>query len=193
MPHSKSKLKSLAANHVRSKKRSSSGPRQIEIVLPAIHPIDSSPLNEKQQSASPVRYAPPEKKHRSWKKKSQAEKKKKMSCHERVKFASLERKWRAVAEYCQKENIEGFISDSEARKIAEAYNMSLKTLRRTVQSAMKGESLLRKPGSGRKITKFDIGNRCLKEIFFEYGGELSQLTLTELVNRKGVKVSSFKF
>jgi hypothetical protein len=52
MPHSKSKLKSLAANHVRSKKRLSSGPRQIEIVLPAIHPIDSSTLNEKRQSAS---------------------------------------------------------------------------------------------------------------------------------------------
>ncbi len=53
---------------------------------------------------------------------------------------------------------------------------------------MHGESLWRKLGSGWKRTKFDITNRCLRKIFLDYGGELSQLTMTELVNCKGVKV-----
>jgi predicted transcriptional regulator with HTH domain len=74
------------------------------------------------------------------------------------------------------------------KKIAEEYFLTTGTLKKLVKKALNGESLLRKKGSGPKITKFDIGNRCLKTIFEEYGGELSQLTLTELVNQKGVKV-----
>lgn len=40
-----------------------------------------------------------------------------------------------------------------------------------------------------KITKFDVANRCLHEVFDEYGGELSQLCLTHLIQREGLAVS----
>ena len=45
-------------------------------------------------------------------------------------------------------------------------------------------------GPPRQRVKFDTANRCLKDIFQEYGGELSQLAMKELLHDRGVKVSS---
>ncbi len=38
--------------------------------------------------------------------------------------------------------------------------------------------------------KFDIANQNLKEIFLEYGGELSQLAMKELLIDRGIRVST---
>ena len=187
---SSSKQKSLKANTFQSAKKTSSGSQRKGIVLAAPKALDTPPLHEKRICTSPKVYHPPEMKKKRWKKKTKKEKERDFSHQEWVRVNSLERRWRAVAAYCRRQSMfRGFISNQDAKKIAEEYNLTLETLKRLVEKALKGESLLRKSGSGQKVTKFDIGNRCLKEIFDEYGGELSQLTLTELVNRKGVKVS----
>ena len=67
----------------------------------------------------------------------------------------LERRWRAVAEYCQKQNSDGIISLRELKRIAEDHNMSISTLKNLAKKALNGDSLCRKIGSGQKQTKFD--------------------------------------
>ena len=98
-------------------------------------------------------------KKKRWKKKTKEEKERDFSHQEWVRVNSLERRWRAVAAYCQRQSMfGGFILNWDAKKIAEEYNLTLETLKRLIEKALKGESLLQKSGSGQKVTKFDIGN-----------------------------------
>ena len=142
------KKKSMKANSIRSVKKSSSGPRKIDIILPASNPIDGNPCHEKRQSLPPLMYHPPEPKKKRWKKKSAEEKKKEVSLQESLRLSILERRWRAVGEYYQKQSIDGIISSREMKRIAEDYNMTISTLKILVKKAGNGESLSRKKGSG---------------------------------------------
>ena len=188
MAYSKRKQSTIKASLSRSKFHRSSGSRKIDIVLPATKPLDGPPMHDKRQSQIPRIYHPPEFKKTKWKKKSPGEKKHLSLLEMKKKVKTLEKKWYAAFCYGRHQKEDGTVSPRIGRMLVAQHGYSLKQIRLFIQKANNGESLWRKSGSGRKKTTFDIANRCLQEIFREYGGELSQLTMTELVNRKGVKV-----
>jgi hypothetical protein len=93
-------------------------------------------------------------------------------------------KWIAICRV--KENmIDGKVSKRIYQSLSREFNVSDRTLRNWVSQANQGYSMMRDDGSGRKEFKFDSGERTLREIYDEYGGELSQATLTELICVKG--------
>lgn len=188
MAISKRKISNRKAAHQRSINRKSTGSRRIDIVLPPEKPLDAPPQAEKRIIHSPSVYHPPEFKKKHWRKKSMDEKREISAAQQRRKISLLEKKWRAVFYYGKYQKPDGSIPLQIGKQIALKFGYSLHQLKKFVQQALNGESFLRKVGGGRKRTIFDIANRSLREIFHEYGGELSQLTMTELVNRKGVKV-----
>lgn len=188
MAYSKRKKSSLAASKQRSLNRKSTGTRRIDIVLPAVNPIDGPPVSEKRSIRAPTTYHPPVIKQRKWKKKTPEQKKQFSLSEQRKKLLTLEKKWYAIFCFARHQKEDGSISKRIGNIIASRHGYSYKQLKNMIEKVQKGGSLIRSPGGGRKKTKFDIGNRCLHDIFQEYGGELSQLTLTELINQKGLKV-----
>jgi hypothetical protein len=97
---------------IRSIKKNSGGPRGKGIVLPAPKPIDAPPLHAKRDSVSPSVYHPPELKKYRWKRRTEEEKEKEGSWKEKIRIGFLERKWRAVAAYCQRQSMfGGYISN----------------------------------------------------------------------------------
>lgn len=188
MPYSKRKISCMKASQQRSLLHNSSGSRRIDVVLPAINPINKPPEVDKRISQVPSIYHPPSFKQRRWRKKTKEEKRQFTLSEQRKKLIALEKKWYAIFCFAQHQKEDGSIPTRIGNLIASRHGYTLKQLKNLVKSVMKGGSLLRLPGSGRKRTKFDVGNRCLHEIFQEYGGELSQLALTSLANQKGLKV-----
>lgn len=189
MAFSKRKRSNIKASLIRSQKHNSSGSRKIDIILPAIKPLFGPPQNEKRVVNSPPLYHPPEFKQRRWHKRSDEEKKQKSKFEEMKRLRQLEKKWNAVFTYARYQKADGSIPSGLGKTISSKCGYSLKHLKELFLKAKCNGSLLRNPGGGRKKTIFDTANQSLKEVFQEYGGELSQLTLTELVNKKGVKVS----
>ena len=101
----------------------------------------------------------------------------------------LEKKWHVVVEYYQNQK-DGRVSNQDRRRICEQASISEHQLSMYLQRIDKTGTLDRVPGSGRKRQKFDLVNQTLREVVKEYEFQLSQLTLTELVRRRGVSVSS---
>jgi hypothetical protein len=161
-----------------------------------VAPKDNShgPKNTARQVISPRRFEVdlqyhPHVKQRRFRKKTPEEKRKRQHCRDSLRIYHLEKKWNAVVAYYEcKYN--GKVSSKDLKRICLEFGISKYQLKQLVKNAREKMSLARRPGSGRKRTKFDLVNRTLRDIVLDYGCELSQLTFTELVRQRGISVSS---
>lgn len=148
MTHSKRKKASLIASKQRSLLHNSSGTRKIDVVLPAVNPIDAPPLSEKRVSQSPSNYHPPEFKQRHWKKKTPEQKQQITLSEQRKKLFSLEKKWYAIFCYARFQRDDGSIPTRLGNSIASKHGYTLKQLKNLAKQVKDGRSLVRMPGCG---------------------------------------------
>lgn len=196
---SPSKKKSMLAAGKRSELRKSTGPRSIDIILPAINPIDALPSKRKRDSVEPLRYVE-QFKERKRPKRFPSTKFQSDTGRRVLRSAStimnnlddimdLEKKWSAVLDYSCSCHPDGSIPRNVGNAIAKEFGVTLQTLSNWYWKAKKQGTLIRKQGSGRKPILFDTANRSLKEIYMEFGGALSQWTLSVLLREKNLTVS----
>ena len=154
------KKRSLHASKIRSLLCKPTGTWKIDIILPAQKPIDASPLHQKRQSDSPVRYL--ENTTRRERKSPLASKYNSDAGRKTIRSAiamlsmcnndirNLETKWCAVLKYSSSCRPDGSIPRNIGRSIASDYNITFNTLVSWYQKAKNQGTLLRKEGSGRK-------------------------------------------
>lgn len=200
---SKGKRQTKAAIAKRKENHKPTGPRFINEVLPANNP-DSPPENEKRESKEVKRYRP----EANFKPRLNRVKSSNLTLEPGRKFVrsniqaarmalpvidDVERKWLAIVNYAiliDPKSPSLSLSKSQMDSVGAKFGVNGKTVKNWFDNAMKGNSMLRNDGSGRNKTVFDIANQSLHEIINEYGGALSQATLTHLVKQnKAVDVS----
>jgi hypothetical protein len=186
----KSFYKALTASH--SRQRLSSGTLGLS-KNPEVAPKDFSrgPSSTQRKRAHPVSlplHEPQQKRYRFRKKSVQ------MKCDEKKvtqtkAFQRLEMKWLAVARFYQyRQHISP--SHDVQQWICQELSLTTRHLHNLVKRANNTGTLIRKSGSGRPANKFELVNEALQNIFRLYGGELSQLTFTELLKQEGISASS---
>ncbi len=192
MGRTKTRKHALLASH--SHKNFSSGPRHIDVILPAKNPIDSPPQSSNRNSQQTEFYNPDV---QSRKRKrfyiSEVGHKRPRSVSSRLSSVSsevddLQQKWFFVVEYRSMCCPDLSIPSSLGKSIAHRAGVDLQTLKKWVLLASQTGDLTRKHGSGRPKFKFDIGSRCMREIYDEYGGVISQWAISELCKQKGVNI-----
>lgn len=184
---SKAKRKTLAATRARTSRSNSTGPRRIDVVLPALRPLDAPPRGTKRLREASVRYEASERPRKRRRTDSNHEYGRQGSRSDLAValqaagvLNNLERKWAAVSAVSRYEREDGTVSKVAMQDVASKAKVKPKTLSRWKARADAGESLVRLEGSGRPLAVWDCAVQSLREAYDIYGGFLSQQALAEI-------------